>query len=85
MSLIHEKRIIVKFGLRYMKDTKNLGLKALIEVNDLEEKEISPFHIGFVLGPCLNATGRLDSAKRAFQLLSATTRKEAIELATDLK
>ena len=85
MSLIDENRIIVKFGLRYMKDTKNLGLKALIEVNDLEEKEISPFHIGFVLGPCLNATGRLDSAKRAFQLLSATTRKEAIELATDLK
>lgn len=85
MELKDENRIIVKHGLKHMKDTKNQGLRALLEVCRLSGKELSAFHIGFVLGPCLNATGRLDTAKRALALLKSSSRAEAVEIAAQLK
>lgn len=85
MDLKDENRILVKEGLQGLHHTTNLGLQELIRVNGLEPENISPYHIGFVLGPCLNASGRLDTAKRALKLLLAETREEAAVLAGDLK
>ena len=85
MDLQDENRILVKEGLQRLHHTTNLGLQELIRVNNLEPKNISPYHIGFILGPCLNASGRLDTAKRALQLLLADSREEAAVLAGDLK
>ena len=85
MDLVDENRILVKEGLRRIQNTKNEGLKALIRVNNLENKEITAYHIGFVLGPCINASGRLSTAKRALELLLSKDTKEASVLAEDLK
>lgn len=85
MELRDENRIIVKYGLKAMSDTPNWGLKALLEVNGIQGKTISPYHAGFILGPCLNATGRLDTAVRALQLFEETDWKEAVTIAADLK
>lgn len=85
MDLQDENRILVKEGLQRLHHTTNLGLQELIRVNNLEPENISPYHIGFILGPCLNASGRLDTAKRALQLLLADSREEAAVLAGDLK
>lgn len=85
MDLVLENRIIVKEGLKKLHHTKNLGLQELIRVNQLEIDKISPYHIGFIIGPCLNATGRLDTAKRALRLLCAEHREQAASLAGDLK
>lgn len=85
MDLKDENRILVKEGLQRLHHTTNLGLQELIRVNGLEPENISPYHIGFVLGPCLNASGRLDTAKRALKLLLAENREEAAVLAGDLK
>lgn len=85
MELQDENRILVKEGLQRLHHTTNLGLQELIRVNNLEPENISPYHIGFILGPCLNASGRLDTAKRALQLLLADSREEAAVLAGDLK
>lgn len=85
MDLQDENRILVKEGLQRLHHTTNLGLQELIQVNNLEPENISPYHIGFILGPCLNASGRLDTAKRALQLLLADSREEAAVLAGDLK
>lgn len=85
MDLVGENRIFVKQGLEMLKHTKSLGLKALLECNGLEMKHLSAYHIGFVIGPCLNASGRLDTAKRALELLCVKTKKEADILAGDLK
>ena len=85
MDLQDENRILVKDGLQRLHHTTNLGLQELIRVNNLEPENISPYHIGFILGPCLNASGRLDTAKRALQLLLADSREEAAVLAGDLK
>ena len=85
MDLVDENRIFVKQGLEMLKRTKNLGLKALIECTGVDVSHLSAYHIGFVIGPCLNASGRLDTAKRALELLSARTRKDADILAGDLK
>lgn len=85
MDLQDENRILVKEGLQRLHHTTNLGLQELIRVNNLEPENISPYHIGFILGPCLNASGRLDTAKRALQLLLADSREEAAILAGDLK
>ena len=85
MDLQDENRILVKEGLQRLHHTMNLGLQELIRVNNLEPENISPYHIGFILGPCLNASGRLDTAKRALQLLLADSREEAAVLAGDLK
>lgn len=85
MDLIGENRIFVKQGLEMLKRTKNLGLQALIECTGVPRDRISVYHVGFVLGPCMNASGRLDTAKRALELLMAESRKEADMLAGDLK
>lgn len=85
MDLIGENRILVKEGLRRLQHTSNVGLQELIKVNSLVPGNISPYHIGFVLGPCLNATGRLDTAQLSLKLLWAQHREEAARLAGDLK
>ncbi len=85
MELMDENRIIVKSGLKFMESTANYGLKALLEVNGLEPAKVTAFHLGFVVGPCLNATGRLDTALRALELLQAKNRAEAVTIATELK
>lgn len=85
MDLKGENRILVKEGLKRLHHTSNLGLQELCRVNQLEPENITPYHIGFVLGPCLNATGRLDTARRALKLLCAENREEAARLAGDLK
>lgn len=85
MELRDENRILVKKGLALMRETGNLGLKALLMVNGIEEKELTPYHAGFMIGPCLNATGRLDTAKRALELFDAEEWKEAVTIAGDLK
>ena len=85
MDLTEENRILVKQGLEMLKRTSNLGLRALIQCIGLEEKKIQAYHIGFILAPCLNASGKLDTAKRALALLRAKTEREADMLAGDLK
>lgn len=85
MDLVDENRIFVKQGLEMLKRTRNLGLKALIECTGVDVEHLSAYHIGFVIGPCLNASGRLDTAKRALELLCAKSRREADVLAGDLK
>lgn len=85
MDLVDENRIFVKEGLAMLKRTSNLGLKALIDCTGIHREQLNAYHIGFVLGPCLNASGRLDTAKRALSLLCARDRKEAAMLAGDLK
>ena len=85
MELLDENRIIVRYGLKRMVHTKNLGLRALIEVNGLQNKPLSAYHIGFVLGPCINATGRLDSAVKALGLLNSSNLAEAVTIAGELK
>lgn len=84
MDLQGENRILVKEGLRRIPHTSNLGLQELIRANHLEGKTISAFHIGFVLGPCINASGRLDTASRSLALFQAKSREEAARLAGDL-
>lgn len=85
MDLVDENRILVKEGLKRIQNTNNEGLKALIRVNNLENREITAYHIGFVLDPCINASGRLSTAKRALELLLSKDTKEASVLAEDLK
>lgn len=85
MELRDENRIIVKYGLKAMNGTANFGLKALLMVNGIEEKEITPYHAGFIIGPCLNATGRLDTADRALRLFEEKEWKDAVITAADLK
>ena len=84
MDLQGENRIIVKEGLRQLSHTETPGLKALIQVNNLEHAEISSYHVGFVLGPYINASGRLDTASRALKLLCEQDPVEAARLAGDL-
>lgn len=85
MDLTGENRIFVKQGLEMLKRTQNPGLKALIECTGIDVERLNAYHIGFVLGPCINASGRLDTAKRALELLNARTRRDAVMLAEDLK
>ncbi|MCD7744205.1 MAG: DHH family phosphoesterase [Lachnospiraceae bacterium] len=85
MDLDGENRILVKEGLARLRKTKNEGMAALIRANNLEPASITSYHIGFVLGPCINASGRLDTAKRSLRLLLSKTREEAEEIAAKLK
>lgn len=85
MDLVGENRIIVKHGLEMLKKTNNQGLKALMECTGVPAEGLSAYHIGFIIGPCINAGGRLDTAKRALELLNAKTRREAVTLAEELK
>lgn len=84
MSLVGENRILVKEGLKALNQTKNYGMRALAARNQIELGKIKAYHIGFVLGPCLNASGRLDTAKRALELLLAKDEYTAAEYAGDL-
>lgn len=84
MDLQGENRILVKEGLKRLPDTKNKGLMELIRANGLEDAKITAYHVGFVLGPCINASGRLDTAARSLALLNAKTKDEAARAAGDL-
>lgn len=85
MDLVGENRIFVKQALEMLAHTSNAGLKSLMECTGVSPEEITSYHIGFIIGPCLNAGGRLDTAKRALALLQAKNKKEADILAGDLK
>lgn len=84
MDLTGENRILVKLGLKALEHTKNPGMKALIAKNKLSDKPLSAYHIGFVLGPCINASGRLDTAKRSLELLFERDEVKASALAGEL-
>lgn len=84
MPLTGENRIIVKEGLKALNQTRNFGIRALAARNQIELGKIKAYHIGFVLGPCLNASGRLDTAKRALDMLLAENEYIAAEYAGDL-
>lgn len=84
MDLTGENRVLVKLGLKALEHTKNPGMKALIAKNKLSDKSLSAYHIGFVLGPCINASGRLDTAKRSLELLLERDEVKASALAGEL-
>lgn len=85
MDLRCENRIIVKYGLEIMKNTGNIGMKALIDVTGVDRAKLSPYHIGFILGPCINATGRLATANNALNLFLSESEREAALIANELK
>ncbi len=85
VDLRGENRIFVKQGLEMLKQTKNEGLKALMVCTKIPVEHLNPDHIAYILGPCINASGRLDTAKRALELLNANSWREAVMLAEDLK
>lgn len=85
MELKDENRIAVKYGLASMKRTENIGLRALLQVCEIKTESLSPYHIGFVCGPCFNATGRLDIADRAVELLGTKDFGDAVLIARELK
>ena len=85
MELKGENRGLVKSGLRALEHTKNTGLRALLEVQELSGKELEAYHIGFILGPCFNAAGRIDTVTRAFELLEETNKEKALQMARQLK
>lgn len=85
MDLVGENRIIVKLGLDAIRQTDNLGLLELIHANQLSEDQINTYHLGFILGPCINASGRLDSAKLGLRMLLTDSKEEAASLAKNLK
>lgn len=84
MDLTGENRILVKEGLKRLNQTSNYGMRALMAKNNIQPGSIKAYHIGFILGPCLNASGRLDTAKRALELLLARNEAEAAYCAADL-
>lgn len=85
MELLDENRILVKEGLKLLENTENVGLKSLLQITGLVDTKLTPYHVGFVLGPCINATGRLDVAKRALELLLTEDKAEAATIAGELK
>lgn len=84
MNLTGENRILVKLGLKALEQTKNPGMKALIAQTGLQDRKISSYHVGFLLGPCINASGRLDTARRSLALLMEEDLVAAAELAREL-
>ena len=85
MELLDENRVIVKEGLKLLRLKPCMGLLALMQVNGLEPEKLNTYHLGFVIGPCMNATGRLDTAGRALELLSCTQKNLAMNYASELK
>lgn len=85
VALTDENRILVKEGLKRLNHTSNIGLSALITAVGLEGKKITAYHLGFVIGPCINASGRLRSARMALELLLCRNREKALEMALTLK
>ena len=84
VDLIDENRIVVKYGLKHIAHTKDTGLRALIEECQLDINNISSYHIGFVIGPCLNASGRLDTARQAIELMLCKDNEKAHNMAKEL-
>ena len=84
VDLVDENRIFVKNGLKLLNQTNNIGLKELIKVSAIESKEISVYHLGFVIGPSINASGRLDNAKKGVSLLISDNQTDANALANEL-
>lgn len=84
VDLIDENRIVVKYGFKHIAHTKNTGLRALIEECQLDINNISSYHIGFVIGPCLNASGRLDTARQAIELMLCKDNEKAHNMAKEL-
>lgn len=85
VDLRDENRIIVREGLKMLTNSNNIGVNALKKVCDLEDKEITAYHLGFVIGPCINATGRLESATISVELLTESSMEKAEELAKSLQ
>ena len=84
VELQNENRIIVKYGLDLLRKSKNIGLNALIDACKLKKNLIDSYHIGFAIGPCLNASGRLDTARKAVALLREKNQDKAQDIATEL-
>lgn len=84
MPLTGENRILVKEGIKRIRKTKNVGMKALIAQCGLDAEQIDAFHFGFVLGPCINASGRLDTAKRSLELFFQRNPAYAVQIANEL-
>lgn len=85
MELKDENRVLVKQGIRKMEHSKNIGLKALMDVTGLTDAKLSTFSLGFVIGPCINAAGRIDTAERSLELLLSDNHAEAMNIATDIR
>lgn len=84
VDLIDENRVVVKYGLKHIAHTVNTGLKALVEECGVDINNISSYHIGFVIGPCLNASGRLDTARKSIELMLCKNTEEAHNMAREL-
>lgn len=84
VDIVDENRIIVKNGIEYLRHTENVGLAALMRINKIDDKKISTYHIGFIIGPCINASGRLESATKALNLLLCKDKDQAEALAEEL-
>ena len=84
MELTGENRSTFYHGIKVLEHTDNVGLKALIARNDLKDKPLSCYHLGFIIGPCLNASGRLDTAAKAIELLMETDSTKALTIANEL-
>ena len=85
MELVDENRLLVKEGLRILNTHPPVGLEALIRAYELQGKKVSAYHLGFLIGPCLNATGRLETAEYALKLLTMSDPDEALVFAHELK
>lgn len=84
MELKGENRSTVYHGIKAIENTDNIGLNALLARNELKGKPLSCYHLGFIIGPCLNASGRLDTASRAIELLMETDEAKALAMANEL-
>lgn len=85
MPLKDENRLIVKYGLRAIENTNNIGMRALLMATGLYDKKLNSYHLGFVLGPCVNASGRLDTAANVLELFLCQNDNEAMSAAIRLK
>ncbi len=84
MELVGENRILVRKGLSYLNHTNHIGLRALMEVCGITPEQVRAYHIGFILGPCFNAAGRLDTIVHALALLESKEYDQALALAGEL-
>ncbi len=85
MELVDENRVIVSLGLKLLQNTQNIGMQALMDVCQIDKEMLSTFHLGYIIGPCLNASGRLDSAIKGLKLLLTESKKDALDLAMELR
>ncbi len=85
MRLQDENRILVRQGLKKISETKSLGLRKLVDACGLDIRNLTAYHIGFVIGPCLNASGRLQTAKLALELLLCQDEQKAASMADELR